>query len=373
MKAGSRPLGGAPLLGMVFAGESASAAAWSGIPPGLTRGLEALGARVAHVRAEPAPALTVAATWAIGLPARRLGRGVFGPEVAALRTIAVRRRLERARERPAALIQVGTEFELPADGPPSVTFQDMTLALARRMPDPTYERLSELEVRTWTERERRAYARAHALCVMSRWTADSLERDYGIDPERIHVVGCGRNHEPRPAERDWGSPRFLFVGKAWERKNGPAVLRAFAALRAELPAARLDVVGEHPPIAQPGVTAHGPLRLGVPEEAVRVERLFAEATCFVMPSRYEPFGIVYSEAGAAGVPSIGTTVGGAADPVGPGGRLVDPLDDRALLDAMRELARPEVARELGERARRHAGGFTWERVAERVLAALPAV
>jgi glycosyltransferase involved in cell wall biosynthesis len=70
------------------------------------------------------------------------------------------------------------------------------------------------------------------------------------------------------------------------------------------------------------------------------------------------------------VPSIGTTVGGAADAVGPGGRLVDPTDEAALLEAMRALAQPETAQELGARAREHASTLTWDEVARRILEAL---
>ena len=112
-------------------------------------------------------------------------------------------------------------------------------------------------------------------------------RDYGIAPEKVHAVGVGRNHTAPAVERDWSTPRFLFVGMDWPRKNGDGVLRAFARLRAELPDARLDVVGGHPPIDAPGVTAHGVLRLDVPEQHATLERLFGEATCFVMPSHSE--------------------------------------------------------------------------------------
>jgi glycosyltransferase involved in cell wall biosynthesis len=89
-----------------------------------------------------------------------------------------------------------------------------------------------------------------------------------------------------------------------------------------------------------------------------------------MPSSLEAFGIAYMDAGATGLPSIGTTVGGAPDAVGDGGRVVDPSDDAALTESMLELAEPETARELGERAHRHAAAHTWQAVGERLLRAL---
>src|SRR6185312_15023609 len=72
-------------------------------------------------------------------------------------------------------------------------------------------------------------------------------------PERIAVVGMG--HRPRTAaagHRSWDTPRYLFVGVDWQRKNGAAVMEAFARVRQEFPAATLDVVGGHPTLHAPG-------------------------------------------------------------------------------------------------------------------------
>jgi glycosyltransferase involved in cell wall biosynthesis len=211
-----------------------------------------------------------------------------------------------------------------------------------------------------------------ACCTASHWTAASLRDDYGLPAERVHVVGLGSNHEPSEAPAPAaGSPRFLFVGREWERKNGPLLLRAFARLREELPDARLDLVGGHPPVSAPGVTGHGPLRLDRPDEAARVSELFSTATCFVLPSEVEPFGLVYVEAALAGVPSIATTVGGAGTIVVDGtGLLVPPRDEGALIHAMRKLADPAMARRMGAAARERAGRFAWALVGTRLLRAL---
>ncbi len=115
---------------------------------------------------------------------------------------------------------------------------------------------------------------------------------------------------------------------------------------------------------------HGRLSLVSPEDRERLAGLYRQATAFVMPSLHEPAGIVYVEAASAGVPSIGSTNGGAATMIGPGGVLVDPLDPDALIRAMLELADPDRARELGALASAHAELFTWRKVAERLLRAM---
>src|SRR5213078_3736382 len=97
------------------------------------------------------------------------------------------------------------------------------------------------------------------------------------------------------------------------------------------------------------------------------EELFAAATCLVVPSRFEPFGLVYVEAAAAGVPSIAGEAGGSADAVGDGGVRVDADDDDALYRAMRELADPATARHLGALAKHHADDLTWAKTTQRVV------
>ena len=206
--------------------------------------------------------------------------------------------------------------------------------------------------------------------MTNSWARRSVIEDYGVPAGKVHVTGVGSNHVPRKVERDWSRPRFLFVGREWERKNGPALVRCFARLREELPEAELHLVGQHPRMTAPRVVDHGPLRQDVADERTRLRELFDAATCFVMPSLFEPSAIVYTEAAAAGLPSIGTVVGGSEDLVGDGGVSVDPTSDEEIFAAMRRFADPATAREAGARAAERSHLFVWRKVAERLLRAL---
>ena len=90
----------------------------------------------------------------------------------------------------------------------------------------------------------------------------------------------------------------------------------------------------------------------------------------MLPSLHEPTGTVHAEAGAAGLPSIGTTAGGVDTVIGDGGLLVDPLDDDAIAAAFLRLADGETARAMGARARERSELFTWRLVAERLIRVL---
>jgi hypothetical protein len=372
-----------PTVGLLFPGDTRDASTWSGTPAGIGAGLRAAGVEVAHVRAEPSAGLNFVAR--NGLAALRLHRSVengpvatlrrsrhvatLGPELAAVRTWAVNRRL-RDTSRLDGIVQIGTGYSVSADLP-TATFEDMTTRQAVECGDRGFAALSRRAIERRVERQRAAYQDATACCVATDWAADSIVDDYGIPREKVHIVGVGRNHSPSPpARRDWSRPRFLFVGREWDRKNGERVLRVFGLLRAELGGATLDVVGRHPPIDAPGVTGHGWLRLDDPAGRRRIEELFQAATCFLLPSQWEPAGIAYLEAGGAGLPSIGSTVGGAGYLIGEAGRLVHPMDEAGLLGAMREMADPETAARLGALAERRAALFTWRLVAERILRAL---
>ena len=89
----------------------------------------------------------------------------------------------------------------------------------------------------------------------------------------------------------------------------------------------------------------------------------------MVPTTFEPAGIVHVEAAAAGVPSIGSARGGAADMIGPAGLTVAPGDVPELVAAMDRMADPETARRMGEAGLERARLFTWDLVAHRMLQA----
>jgi hypothetical protein len=359
--------GGAPRVVLASVGDPESPGTWSGVTAGVLGGLRELGVASAGLNVALAPGLEqpmLAA--AAAATANR-----FDAEGAALtmrvRSLRARRAFSRARV--DGVIQIGTSFTLPPHIP-FVTLEDMTLRQGSTV-HPVFSRMSARGVAGWEMRRREIYARARMCTVASRWAAASLHDDYMLSSERVGVVGFGATHTASVSERVWTQPRFLFVGIEWERKGGPAVLRAFSRLRETHPDAVLDLVGGHPPVHEPGVNAHGVLSRARNSDRELILELFARATCFVMPSLVEPFGIAYVEAACAGVASIGTSVGGAPDVIGSdGGVVVDPRDEAALLAAMLRLADPETARRMGRAAHERSELYTWRKVAERLLRAL---
>ena len=82
--------------------------------------------------------------------------------------------------------------------------------------------------------------------------------------------------------------------------------------------------------------------------------LWRDADLFVLPTRDEAFGMVFQEAAAAGLPSIGTRINAVPELIqdGVSGFLVAPGDREGLTRALNQLiASAERRREMGARAR----------------------
>lgn len=224
------------------------------------------------------------------------------------------------------------------------------------------------------ELERIAYQRKDVFPVLtSEWAAARAVADYGVDPGRISVLSLGPNlaHPPQRdaveealLRRGTGPCRLLFIGKEWDRKGGQLAVDATAALIEMGVPAELHVVG--PEEMAPGtsaaaalpsfVRAHGFLNKNVPEQWATLQRMLFESDFFILPTQAEALGVVFAEAAAHAMPSIGTTVGGVPSVLhdGVGGALFPPQNSaRAMATWVKEyyLDRPAYL-ELARRARK---------------------
>jgi glycosyltransferase involved in cell wall biosynthesis len=373
-------------IALVFDGDPRDRNLWSGTPYGVLHGLRAAGVEVHLVDCSLPPRLRDSLSLALAPPLLRHAHGGgpkdrlrsayraarIGPYVARAQTAVASRGFRRLPPLDG-IVQIGTGYRVPRVAP-IVTYEDMTIVQALRYPFRHWGTMPQGHIDRRVALQRRCYADAHAQALMSTWAAGSVHEDYGVPTDRIVVAGVGSHDPRRVVERDWAAPRFLFVGFDWERKNGPRVLDAFARVRSRHPEATLDLVGGHPQIDQPGVTGHGVVRRDAAGGDLRIRELFDRATCFVMPSRFEPAGIVYNEAMACGLPIVGSTSGGARTLIGDAGIVVDPDDTAAIENAMTTLADPDTAERVGALAAARAPLFTWDAVAERLLGAIdPAI
>ncbi len=176
-------------------------------------------------------------------------------------------------------------------------------------------------------------------------------------------AGGDRNVQPAPL-------RILFIGQAVERKGLPVLLRAFEALREHVPAT-LTLVGAAPEeIAPLLLDDRGVCALGKVTDDEKAEQL-RRADVLCAPSLGgESFGMVLTEAFAAGTPVVASDIAGYRDVVRDGvdGLLTPRGDARELAQALRVLALDPARRAgMAAAARERAERFAWPRVAAEVL------
>jgi glycosyltransferase involved in cell wall biosynthesis len=245
-----------------------------------------------------------------------------------------------------------------------------------------FHRLSRIEARNARS--------ADIVSCTSEYSADQARHHYGISHDRIRVIpegirsenwiGLAERAEAERRERgDTGEgATILSVARQYRRKNTRSLLRAFAALRSTHPDSALRIVGEGPELAalrsladDLGISAFVDF-VGSLDGLSSLQREYARADIFCLPSLQEGFGIVYLEAMAAGLPIVAARAG-AVPEVAPHGEvslLVPPDDADALATALRQLAdSADQRRQLGAEGRRRWPAYDWRLVADRFLAA----
>ncbi|HRZ86777.1 MAG TPA: glycosyltransferase family 4 protein [bacterium] len=227
--------------------------------------------------------------------------------------------------------------------------------------------------------ERRLFAdpKLRHVVTNSRMVKDEIIRNYGVPENRITVIYNGVEKVPGPASpetkaalrRELGfAPDdylVLFVGSNFERKGLRYLIEAVKAV----PQAKVIVVGKgderaYRKIAQRNGVAGRVFFFGARKD---VDRFYAAADIFVLPTLYDPFSNVTLEAMSHGLPVITTPDNGAAEVVqgGQEGVISHRLDIGA---GLKTLSDRDVNEQMAKRAVVKATQFGSRSVIEKTLA-----
>ena len=265
----------------------------------------------------------------------------------------------------AFTFQTQSMFDASKPGVPHFIYTDCTYLAHLQFPGFSPR---DLPSDSWMECEKQIYAHATKVFTMSENVSRSLIEDYSCSPDKVERVYCGANvkvaEDQQFDEARYAKKRILFVGVDWERKGGPALLDAFETVLESHPDATLTVVGCSPRIDVPNCNVVGKVSLA------EVKQYFEEASLFCLPTLIEPFGIVFLEAMAHGLPIVATNMGAIPDFVieGRNGSLVEANQSRQLAHQISTLlAEPEKLKSFGEVGRRlFWQTYTWEQTGVRI-------
>lgn len=211
--------------------------------------------------------------------------------------------------------------------------------------------------------------RARRLITVSEFSRRELVELLGVDPGRIEVIPEGVDERfgrtgaadvaAASARYRLTAPYVLAVGTVSARKNLNALDPAARALGER--GIELVVAG-----SDRGYLRGAPVslrRLGYVDDR-DLPGLYAGASAFAMPSKYEGFGLPCLEAMACGTPVVASRAGALPEVVGDAGVLVDADDSSAFADALLAAACDETLHARLDRAgRRRAAEFSWRRTA----------
>ncbi len=204
------------------------------------------------------------------------------------------------------------------------------------------------------------------VLVTSRFTASRV-RAFGFPSNRVHSVSPGVDRARSARGQPEGvSPQLLCVASVTPRKGQDVLVRALGRVR-ELSwrcvcAGSLDRAPEYADtvrrLAKESGVGERVEFVGECDEAA-LNALYDESSVFVLPSYFEGYGMVLTEALARGLPIVSTTAGAIPDTVPPeAGVLVAPGDEEALAEVLSKLLRtPSRLERLAVAARSHARDF----------------
>jgi glycogen(starch) synthase len=215
---------------------------------------------------------------------------------------------------------------------------------------------------------------ADQVIACSRFMVREVTDGFELPPEKVHLVpnGIDTSVWAHQAHAPGESPLVVAWGRVQYEKGFQVLVRAMGQLRHRLPGVRCVIAGRgtYLPELQTHIDVERvsdivQLAGYVPYDELR--HLVGQATCVVIPSLYEPFGIVALEGMAAGAATVAARTGGLAEILdgSEAGLLFEPGNHDALADAIeRVVSSPDLARSLRHHAAELlADTYSWDAIA----------
>lgn len=220
------------------------------------------------------------------------------------------------------------------------------------------------------------------IIAVSETIKNQLIKEYDISKNKVSVVHNGVNinefhpnfkhqfrypirkkHKIKPTDTV-----LLFVGFEWERKGLEPLIKSLSQVNRKR--VKLLVVGrgdtqKFQDIANKNGVGGKVIFAGTTHN---MQQYYGASDLFVFPTHYEPFGLVITEAMAAGLPVITTSVAGAAELVNPlNGLILKHTTPTEIAGNINHILDNDLENEMSIAARETAEEYNWSNQAEKIL------
>ena len=235
---------------------------------------------------------------------------------------------------------------------------------------------TEFKPNDWIlRREVSGLMKADHVIAVSGYTKALLVREYGIDEEKISILHNGTSESPTQtyAIQDVDNhPLVLFLGRLTVQKGPMYFLKAAKTVLKYRPDVRFVVAGDGYLLPQ---LINQSIDCGLQDAMIfagkvtsdEAKALYQQASCFVMPSVSEPFGLVALEAITHGAPVILSRQSGASEVV-KNALTVDFWDTDRMADCILTVLRePSLTTAMRRATPRILSGLTWHGQGRRLI------
>jgi glycosyltransferase involved in cell wall biosynthesis len=169
--------------------------------------------------------------------------------------------------------------------------------------------------------EKRAINNSNIIIYSSEWAKNNAIGHYGANPEKVKVIEFGANIDKIPLHNEITGNlpetcQLLFIGKDGYRKGIDKTYKTYLYLKSAGFQCHLTIIGCTPPIEidsyDENITIIPYIDKSVSADVEMLRQILSKTHFFILPTRFECFGIVFCEVAAYGIPSLATNVCGVS-------------------------------------------------------------
>lgn len=230
------------------------------------------------------------------------------------------------------------------------------------------------QLANWT---RYSAKRARKIFTISLASKDDIIKEYKLPENRVVVTYPGVKKTLLMRKDKFNFDYILFVGTLQPRKNIVRLIDAFSRLAPKHPNLKLLIVGKKGWLYDEILKA--PAKFNVESdvkfldfvEDAKMQNLYKDALCFVLPSLYEGFGLPVLEAMKNGCPVLLSNISSLPEAGGDAALYFDPQDPQDIADKIeRVLGDPKLREDMVKKGNEQVKKFSWEKTAKETLKVL---